>query len=147
MKTMKAIGIMFIILLIHQETKAQSVDTQPTADMEEPATIVEIEPQYEGGETMIIKDVVENFKYPTEARDKGIEGVLMIRFVVEKDGSISNAKSIRELGSGLDEAGVEAVMKLKKFKQPAMQDGKPVRYYFAIPIVCTLDNTSTNPDE
>ncbi len=99
--------------------------------------IVEQEPIYPGGEDKISADVSKNFEYPKLAIENGIEGTVIVRFVVEKDGSISHLELIRGLGYGIDEAALKAVKKLKKFA-PAQQNGKAVRYYYSIPVICQL---------
>lgn len=91
---------------------------------------------YPGGQQQLMKDISRNFEYPTKAIAKGIEGTLMISIVVEKDGSISNIECERSLGYGLDEAGIEAVKKLKNFEAPGKKNGEAVRSYIKIPIRC-----------
>ncbi len=99
--------------------------------------IVEQEPSYPGGEDKITADVSKNFVYPQLAIENGIEGTVIVRFVVEKNGSVSNVQLVRGLGYGIDEAAIKAVKKLKKFS-PAKQNGQAVRYYYSIPVICQL---------
>lgn len=97
---------------------------------------VSVMPEYPGGESVLKQDIAINFIYPREALKSNVSGMLMIRFIVELDGSISNIEVIRSLGHGLDEAGINAVKKLKKFETPAKFNGESVRTYYSIPIRC-----------
>ncbi len=116
-----------------------TVDEETNAESGEKIhDIVSEEAVYPGGTSKLLADFSENFKYPDLARRKGIQGRLIVNFVVEKDGSISNAKCIRSLGHGLDEAAIRAVKSLKNFSQPAKLDGQPVRSYYSLPVNCGL---------
>jgi protein TonB len=71
------------------------------------------------------------------AKEASIRGKVYIQFVVEKDGSITDVKIIRGLGSGLDEIAKKAVRKMPKW-EPGEQRGKPVRVRFVLPVNFTL---------
>jgi TonB family protein len=98
---------------------------------------VEHEPGYPGGMNKFFQFLQENIKYPAEARAKKVEGKVFITFVVEKDGSLSGIRVIRDPGAG---CGAEAlrVMKLSSKWNPAMQKGHTVRVQYTIPINFTL---------
>ncbi len=100
--------------------------------------VVAQEAEYPGGTSAMLSDISRNFKYSIPARENGITGRVIVKFVVEKDGSISHITVTRSLGYGLDEAAVDVVRKLKRFA-PAMQDGKKVRSYMSLPIRCELN--------
>lgn len=85
------------------------------------------------------KYLAENLDYPKKARKKNIEGRVLIKFVVNEDGSISDCTVIRGIGGGCDEEALRVVKNLPPWN-PAMQDGKPVRVYFQLPIVFKLEN-------
>jgi len=72
-------------------------------------------------------------KYPQEAIDKGVEGVVYIQFVIERDGSLSNVKAVKGIGAGCDEVAVE-ILKNHGDWIPGKQDGKTVRSRRVIPI-------------
>ncbi len=102
--------------------------------------ITSLEAVYPGGNDKILRDVSRNFSYPALARENGITGKVLVEFVVEKDGSISNIKIKKGLGYGIDEEVVKAVKKLKHFKYPA-RNGKnnPVRSYYPLSINLELN--------
>ncbi|MDR2840701.1 MAG: energy transducer TonB [Paludibacter sp.] len=88
-------------------------------------------PKFEGGEDALIKFLVDNVKYPNP--DICVEGRVTARFVVEKDGSISNIEILRSLHPLLDKEAIRVIEMMPKFK-PAMQDGEVVRCYFTLPV-------------
>ncbi len=94
--------------------------------------------QYPGGVEELLRDVVRNFEYTNLARSNGIEGRIILKFVVEKDGSISQIQVLQGLGYGLDESAIVALKKLKKFRA-AKNDGMLVRSYFELPIRCRMN--------
>ena len=102
-------------------------------------TRVEQMPEYPGGFDALIDFVKANLVYPQEAIDAGIEGKVFVGFIVEKDGSISSIKLLRGIGHGCDEAAMEVVRKMPKWK-PAMQRSKPVRIEYMFPVKFELEN-------
>lgn len=91
----------------------------------------EVMPEYPGGINAFREFVAANFKTPKTNRD--IKGTLIINFVVEPDGSLSDIEVVRDLGFG---TGFEAVRILKLADKwiPGVQDGKPVRVRYTLPI-------------
>jgi periplasmic protein TonB len=90
----------------------------------------EVMPEFIDGDIQAF--IAKNVVYPKDAQKKGIQGKVMARFVIEKDGSTSNIEIVKGIGYGCDEE-VERVVKLMKFT-PAMQKGKAVRVRIAIPV-------------
>jgi len=92
-------------------------------------------PLYPGGEVQLLRDLRDSLVYPELEKSKGIEGVVKVRFYVEKDGSVSGAKAISSIANGenLSTAAENAVMKLKKFT-PVRQNGKPAVFQMDIPV-------------
>lgn len=78
-----------------------------------------------------------NPKYPPEARRKRVTGKVMIRFAVEKDGTISEARTLHDIGSGCGEEALRVVKQMPKWK-PALQQGHPVKSYYTLPVNFTL---------
>ena len=125
---------------------AQEVEKKPTnseaniikAD-EEIFKVVEQMPGFPGGDKARIKFLIENLKYPEDARKKGIQGRVYVSFVVEKDGLISNIELLRGIGGGCDEEAMRVVSIMPNF-EPGLQRGKSVRVKFTLPIKFTLGN-------
>jgi periplasmic protein TonB len=95
--------------------------------------IVEDMPEFPGGEVQLRKWIAANIKYPVIAAENGIQGKVYVQFVVDKDGSITNARIARGVDPSLDQEALRVVNNLPKWK-PGMQRGKPVRVSYTVPI-------------
>ena len=124
-----------------QETEVQDYVPVEEPEEEEEETqifqVVETMPTFPGGDAARIKYLQNNLKYPTMARESGIQGKVFVTFVVEKDGSITDVKVLRGIGGGCDEEAVRVIKNMPKWK-PGKQRGKPVRVQFNMPIVFKL---------
>lgn len=98
---------------------------------------VEIQPEPPGGLAAFMKWVGENYKYPQAAIEAGVNGQVQISFVVERDGSLTDIKVVRDLKYGTGEAAVELLKKAKKWS-PGIQNGRPVRVAYTLPIRLNL---------
>lgn len=96
-------------------------------------------PAFPGGIEKFYKFLGDNIKYPPMAAENNITGNVFVSFTVEKDGSLTDVKVDRKLGYGTDEEAVR-VLKLSKRWNPGMQNGKPVRVKYNIPIKFSLQN-------
>ncbi|MBR5082337.1 MAG: M56 family metallopeptidase [Bacteroidales bacterium] len=106
--------------------------------------MVEQMPEFPGGVEAMMHYVANNVKYPQEARDKNISGRVFVSFVIEKDGSVNEAKVMRGIGGGCDEEAVRVVKNMPKWK-PGMQKGKPVRVSYMMPLNFKLTEGQPNP--
>jgi protein TonB len=79
------------------------------------------------------KDLSDNLKYPTQARRMGVEGTVIVVFVINTDGSIQDVEVLRGIGGGCDEEAVKIVKGAPKW-EPGKQRGKPVRTRMRLPI-------------
>lgn len=93
----------------------------------------EIQPEPPGGITAYLKWIGNNFKYPKAAIDAEVKGTIQVTFVVEKDGSLSDLKVVRDLGHGTGEAAIN-VFKASPKWSPGVQNGKAVRVAYSMPI-------------
>ena len=110
-------------------------------DVPPPVGQMEVMPEYPGGNEEIYKFLKENLVYPKEAQENGIEGVVLLEFVIEKDGSISNVKIIHDtdIGYGCGEEAVRVMKMLpEKWKTSAIY-GVNRRIYYQIPVQFTLE--------
>lgn len=102
-------------------------------------TVVENEAEFPGGVEAMNRFMAENIKYPTLAKQKNIEGKVIISFIVEKNGTLSDIRTIKDIGEGCGDEGVRIVKLMPKWK-PAKQKGQPVRQQFLLPISFVLTN-------
>ncbi|NVN95051.1 MAG: energy transducer TonB [Bacteroidetes bacterium] len=102
-----------------------------------PFTIVEQQPDFPGGEAEMKKFLLQNMKYPTMARESGIEGTVFVTFVVSKSGKISSIKILRGIGGGCDEEAIRVIKMMPEWK-PGKQNGQAVPVQFNMPIKFSL---------
>lgn len=96
-------------------------------------------PEFPGGLNAFGMFLAHNIRYPFSARENGIQGRVIISFVVERDGTLSDVRVARGIGGGCDEEGVR-VMKLSPPWKPGMQGGRLIRVAYSVPISFTLGN-------
>lgn len=101
-------------------------------------TIVEEMPTFPGGEKKLYEFINKNLNYPQIAKESGIEGLVVVNFVVDETGSVSNVKVLRGIGGGCDEEAVRVVKRFPKWN-PGKQRGKPVKVSFNLPIRLKLE--------
>ncbi len=100
-------------------------------------TVVEEQPEFPGGFETLIKYLADNVRYPDEALKDAIEGKVIVRFDINKDGSISNIIIVRSLQPLLDAEAVRVISSMPHWK-PATQRGKPIRVVFTLPVNFSL---------
>ena len=100
---------------------------------------VEIQPEPPGGIDAFRKWIGSNYDYPQAAIDQGVKGTIQVNFVVEKDGSLTDIKVARDLSYGTGQAAINVLKKAKKWK-PGIQNGRPVRVAYSLPIRLDLTN-------
>lgn len=107
------------------------------ADTDQVFQVVEVDPEFPGGMEALIKYLSENIKYPEQAKKDKIQGKVYISFVVEKDGSVADAKVLRGIGGGCDEEALRVVNAMPKWT-PGKMRNTPVRVQFNLPVVFKL---------
>jgi periplasmic protein TonB len=133
---MKKIISLLIVVLINISF-CYSQDTESNAS-EEPLVFAERMPEFPGGDEGLMRYLQKNIKYPAKALVNNIQGVVMINFVVEKNGKITKAKVTKGIGGGCDEVALKVVKNMPKWK-PGMQAGKAVPVYFDVPVNFKID--------
>lgn len=100
--------------------------------------VVEYEPEFPGGMGALHAFLKENIRYPEAARKNRIEGKVYVTFIVEKDGSITHAKILHDIGGGCGEEAIRVVNSMPRWK-PGTQHGEPERTQFNLPVQFKLD--------
>ncbi len=95
--------------------------------------IVEDMPEFPGGEAALRRFIATTIRYPQIAQENGIQGRVYVQFVVDRDGSVTNASVARGVDPSLDREALRVVNSLPKWKA-GMQRGKPVRVSYTVPI-------------
>ena len=113
---------------VKQKTVAKQDDAE-----DEIVNAPEEQAVYPGGMQELMKYMQKEIKYPKEAQDKGIQGRVIVQFVVNKDGSITDTKIVRSADPQLDAEALRIVNAMPNWT-PGKQRGEPVRTYFTIPV-------------
>lgn len=127
------------------KTEKPIQDVKAEKQEEKIFVIVEKMPEFQGGKDAQIKFMATNIKYPQEARKAGIQGMVYVTYVVEKDGSITGVRVMRGIGGGCDEEAIRVISLMPKW-QPGTQKGKTVRVQYSFPIMFTLDDDGVSKD-
>jgi TonB family protein len=102
-----------------------------------PATFIDTPPEFVGGMPALYAYLRDNVVYPQQAREQRITGKVLVSFVINHDGSVTDARIEQGIGGGCDEAALQAVNDMPNWK-PGVQNGKPVRVKYNIPISFSL---------
>ncbi len=100
--------------------------------------LLEAMPEFPGGMSAWAKFLNKNLHYPVAAIDNGVAGKVLVSFVVEKNGEVSNLKVIKGIGGGCDEEAMR-VIKKSPFWKPGMQNGRKVRVAYIMPVVFRME--------
>ena len=115
----------------------REVIAEPVVEEEKPYEAVEQMPTFPGGETELMKFIRDNLKYPVIAQENGIQGRVILRFVVSKTGTIDNVTVLRSLDPTCDKEAIRVVKSMPKWI-PGKQNGNNVPVYFTLPVVFKL---------
>ena len=94
---------------------------------------VEEMPSFPGGMSALMKYLADNVKYPVDAQENGLQGRVVVSFVVERDGSITNVQAVRSVYPSLDSEAVRVVEAMPRWK-PGKLNGLPVRVKYNVPV-------------
>jgi len=96
-------------------------------------TYVEVMPRFKGGQDSLNKYISTHLKYPKEAQKANITGTVLVKFVVNKDGKVSDAEITKGIGYGCDEEALRVVAMMPDWNS-GMQNHKNVRVFMTLPI-------------
>mgnify|MGYP000704684483 CR=1 FL=1 len=117
-----------------EEVNVNNAPKSTTSDIHQ---VVDVKPEFKGGSDKMYKFLSSNIKYPQKAKLENIKGRVYIRFIVEKDGTLTDPKVLRGIGSGCDEEALRVVKLMPKWF-PGKLRGKPVRTSYILPITFVL---------
>ena len=112
-------------------TPVEVVEEEP--EEEQIFQVVEEQPEFPGGQIELMKFLQKNIKYPTISQENGVQGRVIVQFVVNRDGSIVDTQVMRGVDPYLDKEALRVVSTMPKWK-PGKQRGKPVRTRFTLPV-------------
>jgi|WetSurMetagenome_2_1015567.scaffolds.fasta_scaffold08444_4 periplasmic protein TonB len=115
----------------------QQAPVEKKVEDDKPYTAVEQMPQFPGGDAELLKYISNNLKYPAISQENGVQGKVMIRFVVSKTGNVTDAKVVRSLDPYCDKEALRVVKSLPTWI-PGKQNGVNVPVYYVVPITFRL---------
>ena len=135
---MKNVVLILVCILAVNFLSAQNGGNKPVPDNDPKVfQFVEEMPVYPGGEFALKKYLRKNLHYPKKEKKQKIEGKVIVRFVINEDGSITNETVVKSVSEGLDAEAVRLIKSLHNFA-PGRQQGKAVKVYYVIPVVFEL---------
>ncbi len=145
-----------VINIVEDDVKVEETELQTTEDTgekvepvfipqteeeapeeEEILMIAETMPEFPGGMGALMKYLGKNIKYPTIAQENGVQGRVIVQFVVNKDGSIVDPVVVRSVDPYLDKEALRVIKSMPKWK-PGEQQGKKVRVKYTVPVTFRL---------
>lgn len=128
---------MSLFMACSKAVESPELPVDRSAATETPLSQAETMPEYPGGFEALSQDLGNAIVYPESAKAEGIEGTVMVKFVVAKDGSVGNISVAKSVNEALDAAAVEAVGKLKRFV-PGENEGETVAVEMVLPVAFRL---------
>jgi len=134
MRLLTTLSVLTILLMANTIVMAQE---KKAADNNIYDDTPEVMPEYPGGMQAMMSFIRENVKYPEDAMEKNISGKVFVSFVVEKDGSVSEAKVVKGVCESIDNEALRVVNAMPKWT-PGKMDGKNVRVSYTLPFTFKL---------
>lgn len=94
---------------------------------------VQIKPEFPGGESAMYEFLGTNIHYPAEAQKQGIQGMVIVSFTIDKDGSVTEAKAVRSPHESLSKEAVRVVLSMPKWS-PGINNGVAVKVTYTLPL-------------
>ena len=117
---------MFVMLASNVSAKKSITNEESMPKQEMIYDVVEVMPSYPGGTTKLMEFLNNNVMYPKIAQKKGIQGRVVVKFIVEKNGMVTNVETLRQVNPELDNEAIRVVKSMPKWA-PGMHNGKAVR--------------------
>ena len=125
---------------VREEIVVKEMPVMPKSERgEEIFVAVEQQAEFPGGQAEMMKWINANLRYPESAQLTDVQGRVIVKFVVEKDGSIGAATIAKSVDSDLDREALRIVKKMPRW-HPAKNNGQAVRSYYTIPVTFKLQN-------
>lgn len=132
----------FIIMVLTVLFGLTNVSAQKTVVAKKAVTkqvfsVVDQMPEFPGGQAALFEFLMKNVKYPADAKEKKIEGRVLVKFVVDTDGSITDISPLKKTYPSLDTEAIRVIKAMPKWI-PGRQNGKVVKVHYSVPITFRL---------
>lgn len=136
----KAVAVKYTIPIAFstgEEEKPSGSDVASQKDRNDVFRVVEVMPRFPGGDNALIEFLSKNIHYPKEEQAAGVKGRVIVKFIVEKDGSITNTEILRGVSPAIDAEAIRLIGTMPQW-QPGTQRGNAVRVLYTVPITFSL---------
>mgnify|MGYP002563779458 CR=1 FL=1 len=123
--------------IIMLDNEIANMDEEEEVEEQQIFQVVEEMPEFPGGMAECLKFLAKNIKYPTIAQENGVQGRVIVQFVVNQDGSIVDPVVVRSVDPYLDKEALRVIQMMPKWK-PGKQRGKAVRVKYTVPVTFKL---------
>ena len=127
-------GVLGKMLLDEEKEVADSIINMSKALVDDTHVSAEVMPCFPGGLEELVKFLSTNIEYPQVARDRGIEGRVVLQLIIDKTGQVCDVRVVKSVDEYIDQEAVRVCKTLPKFV-PGMVDGHPVNVWYMLPIV------------
>jgi TonB family protein len=128
-----------VVKVAFEANRSGKKEPEGTPDSNKAYDVVDEMPQFPGGPYALFEFISKNIQYPKEAEDANLQGRVIVSFVVEKDGSVSNAKVVRPIDPLLDAEALRVVNSMPKWI-PGKQNGEAIRIKYTVPVTFRLED-------
>lgn len=118
-------------------SEVENIVVEEEPQEEAPFMVVEDMPQFPGGDAALMEYLSKNIKYPAIAEENGVQGRVIVTFVVERDGSITDVKVVKSVDPSLDREAARVVKSMPHWI-PGKQNGSAVRVKYTVPVTFKL---------
>lgn len=126
--------------------KDKSETSQKNEDAEDKVlSVIEQMPQFVGGDAKMMEYLNDNIKYPANAVENGIQGRVVVRFIVSKEGDVKDVKVVRPLDPSLDQEALRIVRAMPRWV-PGKHSGRPTAAYYTLPVTFRIPNDEKKED-
>jgi len=135
-----------VVKVAFEANRSGKKEPEGTPDSNKAYDVVDEMPQFPGGPYALFEFISKNIQYPKEAEDANLQGRVIVSFVVEKDGSVSNAKVVRPIDPLLDAEALRVVNSMPKWI-PGKQNGEAIRIKYTVPVTFRLEDGIKGADD
>ena len=129
--------ILMTVMAVFCLTTASAQKTVVSQKNQKVYEVVDQMPEFPGGMMAMMEFLQDNMKYPADAEKQKVQGRVMVSFIVETDGSITDIKVMKKAFPSLDAEAIRVVKAMPRWT-PGKQKGKVVRVHFSLPITYRL---------
>ena len=136
-----------VVMSVEKQPKGVEIleVTEPDPDENAIFQVVETQPEFPGGIAELMKYLQKNIRYPKVCKEQGLQGRVIVQFVVNTDSTISDVNVIKPVNPHFDKEALRVVKAMPKWK-PGTQHGKPVRVRFTLPVTFRLPEDTVKVD-